>query len=66
MGSAALSSTIGIELSRPWWLLGLLALPVLYYFFRRSLVDFARWQRIWSLGLRCLIVVLLLLCARAA
>jgi Ca-activated chloride channel homolog len=61
MGSAPLASSIGIELSRPWWLLGLFALPVLFYFFRRSLVDFARWQRIWSLGIRCLIVVLLLL-----
>ena len=42
-------TSIGIELTRPWWLLGLFALPVLFYFFRRSLVDFARWQRIWSL-----------------
>jgi uncharacterized membrane protein len=61
MGFLSLPSGIGLELTRPWWLLGLLALPVLFYFFRRSLVDFARWQRIWSLSLRCLIVLLLVL-----
>ena len=33
----------------------------LFYFFRRSLVDFARWQRIFSLALRGLIVLLLVL-----
>jgi Ca-activated chloride channel homolog len=61
MGSAPMTTSMGIELSRPWWLLGLFALPVLFYFFRRSLVDFARWQRIGSLALRGLIVVLLVL-----
>src|SRR5262245_24629379 len=61
MGSTPLSTSLGIELGRPWWLLGLFALPVLFYFFRRSLVDFARPQRIGSLALRSLIVVLLVL-----
>ncbi len=61
MGSPSLASPIGIELSRPWWLLGLLALPILFYFFRRSLVEFARWQRLCSLWLRGLIVLLLVL-----
>ncbi len=37
------------------------SLPVLFYFFRRSLVDFARPQRVGSLALRALIVVLLVL-----
>jgi Mg-chelatase subunit ChlD len=61
MGTAPLESSIGFELSRPWWMLGLFALPILFYFFRRSLVDFARWQRVCSLALRGLIVVLLVL-----
>ncbi len=52
---------VQLELTRPWWLLGLAALPVLVYFFYRSLVDFARWQRVMSLWLRGAIVVLLLL-----
>jgi Ca-activated chloride channel homolog len=50
-----------LELTRPWWLLGLAALPVLVYFFYRTLVDFARWQRVLSLWLRGAIVVLLAL-----
>ncbi len=53
--------TLQLELTRPWWLLGLLALPVLALYYRRSLVDFARWQRIASLGVRTAIVVLLIL-----
>jgi Mg-chelatase subunit ChlD len=50
-----------IELARPWWLLGMLVVPVLGYYFHRSLVDFVRWQRLVSLALRALIVVLLVL-----
>ncbi len=61
MGTRAAAIEIGLELTRPWWLLAWLALPVLFYFFCRSLVDFARWQRICSLWLRGLIVVLLVL-----
>ena len=61
MGSTSLTTSMAIELGRPWWLLGLFALPVLFYFFRRSLVDFAPPQRIASLVLRGLIVLLLVL-----
>ena len=32
---------VQLELTRPWWLLGLAVLPVLVYYFYRSLVDFA-------------------------
>jgi Mg-chelatase subunit ChlD len=49
------------ELTRPWWLLGLLALPVLAFYFYRGLVDFVRWQRVLSLSARALIVLLLVL-----
>ena len=37
------------EFARPTWLVALAALPVLVYFYHRSLSDFARWQRICSL-----------------
>ncbi|WP_422924861.1 VWA domain-containing protein [Singulisphaera sp. PoT] len=50
-----------LELIRPGWLLGLLALPILYYYFRHSLVDFATRQRLISLALRVLIAALLVL-----
>jgi len=50
-----------LELTRPWWLLGLAALPVFVYYFYRSLVDFTRWQRTLSLAVRALIAVLLVL-----
>ncbi|HZW32703.1 MAG TPA: hypothetical protein VFF52_18465 [Isosphaeraceae bacterium] len=53
---------IQLELSRPWWLLGLAVLPGLVYYFSRSLVDLVRWQRLLSLGLRGAIVILLILC----
>src|SRR5262249_22539586 len=49
------------ELTHPLFLLGLIALPVLGWYFYRSLVDFARWQQILSLLCRMLIVVLLVL-----
>ena len=45
-----------LELTHPLWLLGLLALPVLVFYFYRSLVDFARWQRWLSLLMRSVIV----------
>jgi uncharacterized membrane protein len=48
-----------LELTRPLWLAGLLALPVVAYFFVRSLVDFQPWQRSLSLLSRVLIVALL-------
>ena len=50
-----------LELTRPWLAVGLVALPLLYLYFRRSLVDFARWQRAASLAARTAIVVLLVL-----
>src|SRR5438128_11951547 len=49
------------ELTQPAWLAGLLVLPVLAYYFYRSLVDFARWQQIVSLTSRAAIVLLLVL-----
>jgi Ca-activated chloride channel family protein len=49
------------ELTHPLFLLGLIALPVLGWYFYRSLVDFARWQQILSLLCRTLIVILLVL-----
>jgi Ca-activated chloride channel homolog len=66
MANEATTSWLGLELTRPWWLLACVALPVLVYFFRRSLVDFARWQRICSLGLRSVIVALLVLALAGA
>lgn len=53
--------TFQLELVRPWLLAGLLVLPVLAWYFHRSLVDFPRPQRLVSLGIRALIVVLLIL-----
>ncbi len=50
-----------LELTRPGWLLGLLVLPILYYYFRYSLVDLAARQRAISLAVRILIVSLLVL-----
>lgn len=52
---------LSLELTRPWWLLGLLVLPVLLYYFAYSLVDFTRWQKALSLTARTLIVTLLVL-----
>ncbi|HEV3164954.1 MAG TPA: VWA domain-containing protein [Isosphaeraceae bacterium] len=50
-----------LELTRPYWLLGLAVLPVLAFYFRRSLVDFPRWQKALSLSARSVIVILLVL-----
>lgn len=50
-----------LELIRPAWLLGLLLVPVLVYYFIHSLVDFARWQRLLSLGIRSIVITLLVL-----
>src|SRR5687768_9161755 len=52
---------ITLELTNPWRLLGVLLLPLLVYYFYRSLADFPRWQRQFSLAVRSLIVLLLLL-----
>jgi uncharacterized membrane protein/uncharacterized protein YegL len=50
-----------LELTRPWWMLGLVLLPVVGYYFVRSLVDFTSWQRALSVAGRTLIVILLVL-----
>jgi Ca-activated chloride channel homolog len=52
---------LSLELTHPLRLVCLAALPVLLYFFYRSLVDFPRWQRAVSLVIRAIIVVLLVL-----
>ena len=50
-----------MEITRPLLLLLLLFLPALYYGYRRSLVDLSRMQRVISLVVRIIIVVLLIL-----
>src|SRR5262245_24566189 len=55
------SSWPQFELADPGCLAALAVLPVLAWYFRRSLVDFARWQRLLSLAARAVIVVLLAL-----
>src|SRR5262245_57918936 len=50
-----------LELTHPALLAGLLALPVLVWYFRRSLVDFPHGQRLLSLACRAVIVGLLVL-----
>ena len=50
-----------MEITRPFLLLLLLLLPVLYYGYRRSLVDLSRTQRIVSLCIRIIIILLLIL-----
>ena len=50
-----------MEITRPLLLLLLLFLPALYYGYRRSLVDLSRTQRVISLVVRNIIVVLLIL-----
>ena len=50
-----------MEITRPLLLLLLLLLPLLYYGFRRSLVDLSRTQRVISLITRIIIVILLIL-----
>jgi Mg-chelatase subunit ChlD len=51
----------GLEFTHPGWLAALVAVPWVVWYFRRSLVDFARWQRMISTGVRVAIVVLLVL-----
>ncbi len=50
-----------LELTRPAWLLGLIVLPVLAYYYYRSLADFPRLQRIASLTVRSFIALVLVL-----
>ena len=51
----------GMEFTHPGWLAALVAVPWVVWYFRRSLVDFARWQRAISTGVRVAIVLLLVL-----
>jgi Mg-chelatase subunit ChlD len=50
-----------LELTHPIWLFGLIAVPLLVYYFYYSLADFPRWQRAISLAVRTVIVLLLVL-----
>src|SRR5487761_120768 len=55
------TTPFSLELTQPAWLLATAALLVVVYYFFRSLVDFARWQRLASLAARMLIVLLVVL-----
>lgn len=55
------ASNLSFELTHPARLICLLALPVLLYFFYRSLVDFPKWQTRASLAIRTVIILLLVL-----
>ncbi|HEX7448190.1 MAG TPA: FixH family protein [Pirellulales bacterium] len=50
-----------LDLTDPAWLMALVVVPLVAYYFVRTLVDFARWQRIASLIARLAIVLLLVL-----
>ncbi len=51
----------GLEFTHPSWLAAVVAVPWVVWYFRRSLVDFARWQRVVSASVRVAIVLLLVL-----
>jgi Ca-activated chloride channel homolog len=61
MNTSDLSNRWSLEITQPWmlWLLVLL-LPIAWYYYR-SLSDFPKWQRRFSLLFRTLILVLLIL-----
>jgi Mg-chelatase subunit ChlD len=50
-----------LDLTQPGFLAGLVLVPVLAWYFARSLVDFPRWQRLLSLAVRAALLVLLAL-----
>jgi Mg-chelatase subunit ChlD len=52
---------LSLELTHPVRLICLAAMVVVLYYFWRSLVDFPRWQRVVSLVVRTIILVLLVL-----
>ncbi len=54
-------STWQFDVVRPWWLAAVAAVPLLIYFWRLSLVHFARRQRTASLAIRLLLVGMLIL-----
>ena len=54
-----------LEMARPWWLIALIALPpVVFFYWRRSLVQSPQWQQVTSLAIRLvlLVVVIVALC----
>ena len=51
----------GLEFTHPGWLAALVAALWVWWYFRRSLVDFTRWQRVVSTSVRVAIVLLLVL-----
>src|SRR4051794_37057087 len=53
--------SLALELTHPARLMCLAVIPVLLYYFWRSLVDFPRWQRAVSFTVRTIIVILLVL-----
>jgi len=61
MNTSELISRWSLEITQPWmlWFLFLLV-PIVWYFFR-SLSDFPKWQRRFSLFLRTIILVLVIL-----
>lgn len=61
MNTSDLSNRWSLEITQPWmlWLLVLLV-PIAWYYYR-SLSDFPKWQRRFSLLFRTLILVLLIL-----
>ena len=51
-----------LELTQPWWLATLvLIVPLLIYYYWRSLSDFPRMQLLASLATRCVVLGLLVL-----
>lgn len=50
-----------IVLENPAWLAAFALLPLLWFFFRRSLAHLAGWQRFGSLAVRCAVLALLIL-----
>src|SRR5689334_18767757 len=54
-------NSLALEFTHPLRLICLAVIPVLLYYFWRSLVDFPRWQRAVSLAVRTIIIVLLVL-----
>src|SRR4029079_19062523 len=54
-------NSLALELTHDVRLICLAVIPVLLYYFYRSLVDFPHWQRSVSLAIRTVIVVLLVL-----
>ncbi len=61
MNTSELTSRWSLEITQPWMLWFLFLLVPIVWFFFRSLSDFPKWQRRFSLFLRTIILVLLIL-----